>query len=81
MCTSRDFFLRSTTNLVYIITLAFMILYVKSNYDCIHTGKDKILMPAQSKLLDALTALIFYWISEGFIGNQRSLTMLNAQRH
>lgn len=55
-----EFFLRSTTNSVYIIALAFMILYVKSNYDCIHTGKDKSLMPAQYKLLDTLTALIFY---------------------
>lgn len=75
------FFVRSTTNTVYIIVLAFMILYVISNYDYIHTGKDKSLMPAQSKLLDALTALIFYWIPEGFVWNQRSSTMLNAQRH
>lgn len=37
-----------------------MILYVKSNYDCIHIGKDKSLMPAQYKLLDTLIALIFY---------------------
>lgn len=81
MCTSQDFFLRSTTNTVYIIVLAFMMLYVISNYDYIHTGKDKSLMPAQSKLLDALTALIFHWVPEGFMWNQRSSTMLNAQRH
>lgn len=38
----------------YSIVLAFMILYVKSHYNCIHTGKEKSLMPAQSKLLDTL---------------------------